>query len=49
MVFGEDPDQGVDRLLYGALTYTEDFVGSTHIPFAETLDAAWETQTDSPY
>ena len=38
MVFGEGPEQGVDRLLYGALTYTEDFVGSTHIPFAKALE-----------
>lgn len=38
VVFGEGPDQGVDRLLYSALTYTEEFVGSTHIPFAEALE-----------
>ena len=38
VVFGEGPHQGVDRLLYGALAYTEDFVGSTHIPFAEALE-----------
>ncbi len=38
VAFGEGPDEGVDRLLYASLTYTEDFVGSTHMPFAEALE-----------
>ncbi len=35
VVFGEGPDEGVDRLLHDA--HTGRFVGSTHVPFAEAL------------